>query len=161
VLAQLEARSDVDAAEVDRRGELLRVRLRDGALVTAIREDLERLGFLAEDAPADTDGVRWHGRSAVGELSREEARVIAARVVPLFGAANDLDRTEIDVVSAVVVDALHACFIGRLDIGAAPGGLAPSCGRAVEAATRRQLGVERAAALGHAIEADLAGTSPA
>lgn len=160
MLAQLQERADVDTAEVDRRGELLRIRLRAGGAVRAITDDLERMGFLAAEAPVDTSGVRWYGPAAVGELSREEAGVIAARVVPTFGAANGLDREQIGATSALVAETLYACFIGRRDVRASPGGLALSCRRAVEQATRQQLGDGRAAALGRAIESDLAGTSP-
>lgn len=160
MLAQLQERADVETAEVDRRGELLRIRLSAGGSVTRIKDELERMGFIAEEAPGDT-GIRWYGPTAVGELSREEARVIAARVVPTFGAANALDHEQISAASALVADALYACFVGQLDGRASPGGLARSCGRAVAHATRQHLGGGRAAALGRAIESDLAGTSPA
>jgi len=160
VLAQLEGRPDVKRAEVDRRGELLRVTLRASVGAPAIREALEVMGFGAEQAPdAVTAAVRWYGPAEVGELSREESAVIASRVVLPFGAANGLEQTDIDPLSARVAGALYECFVGNRDAGLAPGGLAAPCGRAVEAATRAQLGEDRAALLGRAIEADLAGVA--
>jgi hypothetical protein len=162
VLAHLEERSDVESAEVDRRGEQLRVTLRVGGDAAAIREQLELMGFAAEaalDAAAAT--VRWYGPATIGELSREESTVIASRVVPAFGAANGLGQTEIDAISTRVATALYECFVGHRDAAFEPGGLASPCGRAVEGATRLLLGAERAAALGRAVEADLAGIASA
>ena len=78
MLAQLEQRADVAAAEVDRRGELLRINLRPPGTLDDIREALERMGFAAEETRDDVGG-RWYGVSDVRELSREEGRVIAYR----------------------------------------------------------------------------------
>jgi len=72
-----------------------------------------------------------------------------------------LGQAEIDALSTRVATALYECFVGHRDAGLEPGGLASSCGRAVEGATRLLLGAERAAALGRAVEADLAGTPSA
>ena len=160
MLAQLERRSDVETAETDRRGELLRIRTRAAGIVALIREQLELMGFAAEEAPdAVAAAVRWYGRSSIGELSREEGAVIAGRVVPAFGAANGLGQAEIGRLSTRVATALYEYFVGHRDAGLASGGLAAPCGRAVEAATRAQLGPDRAAVLGGAIEADLAGAA--
>ena len=118
------------------------------------------MGFAAEEVPdSATAAVRWYGPSSVSELSREESAVIASRVVLQFGAANGLGQTDIDPLSTRVAAALYECFVGNRDAGLAPGGLAAPCGRAVEAATRAQLGADRAALLGRAIEADLAGVA--
>ncbi|MDP9319679.1 MAG: hypothetical protein M3P16_01120 [Chloroflexota bacterium] len=160
MLAHLEERSDVESAEVDRRGELLRITLRVGGDAAAIREQLELMGFAAEEA-SDAAGatVRWYGPASVGELSLEESTVIVSRVVPSFGAANGLGQAEIDAISTRVATAVYECFVGHRDAGLGPGGLASPCGRAVEGATRLLLGAERAAALGRAVEADLAGVA--
>jgi len=83
----------------------LRVRLREGGTVTAITDQLEQMGFLAEEAVIDAGALRWYGPSAVGELSREESRVIAARVVPVFGAAHALSPSDVEAASALVADA--------------------------------------------------------
>ena len=160
MLAQLEARPDVETAEVDRRGELLRIRTHGDADRSTIRDGLERLGFAAEEAP-DAVVARWYGRSSVGELSREEATVIAARVVPVFGAADGLQPEQIAGLSARVAKALFECFIANQDAGLMPGGLASSCARAVTAATSPLLGLSRATVLARAIEADVTGASSA
>ena len=160
MLAQLEQQADVEAAEGDRRGELLRIRTRAPGTVALIREQLELMGFAAEEAPdADAAAVGWYGGSSIGDLSREEGSVVAGRVVPAFGAANGLGQAEIDRLSTRVAAALYACFVGNRDAGLAAGGLAVPCGRAVDAATRAQLGPDRAALLGRAIAADLAGAA--
>lgn len=130
-------------------------------MTAIIAPELERMGFPAAEATVDTSGLRWYGPAEVGELSREEAGVIAARVVPAYGAANGLDRQQVGAASALVIEALYGCFTGRHDALASLGGMAVSCGHAAEQATRRQLGDDRAAALGRAIESDLAGLSSA
>ncbi len=158
MLAQLEQRADVERAEVDRRGELLRIRLRAGGVVSTIRDELERMGFAAEDpSSVSPDDARWYGLSDVGELSRDEGRVIAARVVPPFAVGHGLADHEIATLSDRVASALYACFARHRDTSLPPGGLAVPCGRAVADATAPLIGPDRAAALGRAIEADLSG----
>jgi len=160
VLAQLEHRADVESAEVDRRGELLRIRLRADGVVSTIRDELERMGFAAENSSdASAADARWYGLSDVGELSRDEGRVIASRVVPPFAVAHGLAHDEIATLSDRVAAALYACFVGHRDTSLPAGGLAVPCGRAVDDATAPLIGPARAAALGQAIEADLAGAA--
>lgn len=158
MLAQLERRSDIEAAEVDRRGELVRIRTRGVADVMAIRDDLERIGFAAEETAHAVGVARWYGRSSVGELSREEGTVIAVRVVPAFDAENHLRPEQVGALTTCVAAALYECFIGHQDAALPMGGLASSCGRAVAVATTALLGPDRAAELARAIEADLTGT---
>lgn len=156
MLAQLERRPDVETAEVDRRGEHVRIRTRGGGDLGAVRDELARLGFAAEEA-TDVEVVRWYGSSSVGELSREEGTVIAGRVVPAFGVANGLRPEQIDALTTRVAAALYECFIGHQDAALARGGLASPCARAVEAASAPIIGAGPASALGRAIEADLTG----
>lgn len=116
------------------------------------------LGFAAQ--PIDASGVgerAWYGPERVGELSQEEGRIISARVVPAFleregitgDAARDLER--------IAAEALHRCFITHdLDPSTPAATLRRTCSGAVAAATRGQLGDERAHRLGAAIEMDLA-----
>ena len=158
MLAQLEQRADVERAEVDRRGELLRIRLRADGVVSTLRGELERMGFAAEESSeASAADARWYGLADVGELSRDEGRVIALRVVPSFAVDRGLARNEITTLSDQVAAALYACFVGHRDTSQPPGGLAVPCGRAVEDATAPLIGPDHAAALGRAIEADLSG----
>ena len=155
MLAQLEKRADVETAEVDRRGELLRVRAT--AAVSVIREELERMGFSAEPVDETAAGTRWYGASDVMELSREEARVIAVRVVPPFAATDASTAAEVTELLERVAAALYGCFVEHRDAALRPGGLSVPCGRAILIAASPLVGAERAAALATAIEADLRG----
>lgn len=157
MLAQLEQRSDVATAEVDRRGELLRIRTRGEVDRRAVRDELEGLGFAAEETANAVAVVRWYGPAAVGELSREEGTVIAARIVPAFSVEHDVRPEQIDALTTRVAAALYECFLAHQDAALVLGGLVASCSRAVNAATSGLLGPGRAAALARAIEADLSG----
>lgn len=161
MLAQLERRPDVETAEVDRRGEHLRIRTRGPANADSIRDELERLGFAGEETGRADPTARWYGRSSVGELSREEGAVIAARVVPAFALANGLRSDEIDALVASVASALFECFVARRHAPPDPGGLVRACAEAVEGATRRRLGRGRALALARAVESDMGGAQRA
>jgi hypothetical protein len=158
VLARLEEEEVVEAAEVDRRGELVRLRLKSVSDVSGVVDLLLNLGFAGE-VVGDTDvGVQqWYGLESVGELSREEGKVIAQRVVPLFAQQSDIAVGEVQALTDLVAVALHAFFIANtLDAAVPHKALNSSCGRAVEDAARRRLGPDQAAALGFAIQADLA-----
>jgi hypothetical protein len=157
VLARLEDEPGVTKAEVDRHGKLLRIALAPAAEIDPVIARLQELGFIGEIVSEETTPRRWYGRSAVGELSAEEARVIARRVIPKFAREHGLAGTvEVELIS-IVTAALHHCFVtSALDVDAPAHSLNDSCGRAAQAATRSHLGEARAAALGRAIEADLA-----
>lgn len=118
------------------------------------------MGFAAEEAAAVTDGVRWYGPAAVGQLSPEEGAVIASRVAPRFVTANGLRAERSAALSTLVATALYECFIGHIDTARTPGGLAPSCRCAVEVAARPLLGSDLAIALARAVESDLSGAAP-
>ncbi|MEK6207391.1 MAG: hypothetical protein AABM32_07085 [Chloroflexota bacterium] len=158
MLARLEAEVGVNKAEVDRHGELLRIALAPTAEIGPVIARLQELGFIGEIVPEGTTPQRWYGRNSVGELSAEEAGVIARRVVPKFAREHGLaGRVEVELIS-VVTAALHQCFVTNvLDVSAPTHSLDESCGSAAEVATQSQLGEAHAAALGRAIEADLAG----
>jgi hypothetical protein len=158
VLARLQEEEAVESAEVDRRGELLRLRLRSSSNVSGVVDLLSNLGFAGEVVvDADVGAATWYGLGSVGELSREEAKVIAQRVVPLFAQQAGLGVGEVEALKDLVATALHACFIAHtLEAGAPHGALNSACGRAVQDAALQQLGPERAVALGNAIQADLA-----
>ena len=161
MLARLEQESGVELAEVDRRGEVLRVRVSEPDEMTRVIDLLQELGFLGELVPASSINIpRWYGATRVSELSREEADVIAERVVPAFARENGIDASEVDALRALAANAMHECFIqNALDASGSVGVLHGSCGRAVESASRPRLGPDRAASLGRAIEADLAARS--
>ena len=156
MLAHLEKEQAVTSAEVNRHGTLLRVHLVGPDATVAVIARLQELGFMGEVTPNETSPGRWYGRDGVGELSAEEARVIARRVVPGFAREHHL--RNIQVIESVVTAALHQCFVTNvLDVGTPTRALDDSCSRAVRAATRAQLGDDLAALLGLAIQADLAG----
>jgi hypothetical protein len=155
VLARLQEENDIQSAKVDRRGELLRLRLTSSDVTGLVRR-LAELGFSGEEVPGtDVPAVRWYGLEDVGELSREEAAVIAERVVPSFATAHGITAAETSPLREIVASALHACFVTHPE----PAALDVACGHAVEQATRNRLGPDRAAALGRAIHGDLASRS--
>jgi hypothetical protein len=160
VLARLREESGVETADVDRRGELLRVRL-SSTDVSRLTDLLGELGFLSEAVvDADVAAVRWYGLETISELSHEEAEVIAQRVVRSFAPQDGTGIGEIEGLSETVAGALHACFLAdTVDASTPHGALSEACGRAVEQATAARLGGDRAAALGRAITGDLASRS--
>jgi hypothetical protein len=88
----------------------------------------------------------------VHELSSEEARVIARRVVPPFVRAHALDAAVARGLPDKVADALYACFIGyQLTTSRSAAALHDACSRAVARATQGLLGDELARALGDAL----------
>jgi len=147
----------VESAEVDHRGELLRIRVASPTDVHRVTELLQTLGFLGEVlANASDDVTRWYDVRGVGDLSREEADVIAQRVVPPFIRQHAPDLADSNRVRDLAASAMHQCFLTQTD---SAGTLQVSCGRAVAEATRAMLGDEKAEALGAAIESDMAARS--
>ena len=129
--------------------------------MTPVTDVLKQLGFLGEVVPdGAVAAMRWYGLETVGELSREESEVIAQRVVPTFAQQSGFGVDGVPAVIELVSAALHACFVSHtLEATAPQGMLNDACGRAVEEATSARLGPNRAAALGRAIEDDLASRS--
>jgi hypothetical protein len=161
VLARLEAEPGVESAEVDRRGELLHVRIGSASDVSRVIDLLQELGFAAEVMPdAEIGAEDWYGPDRVGELSEEEAHVIATRVVPRLAEEGHIGAAEVEDLSQTVATALHAWFLSRDPAASGSAEASRSaCGRVVEEAARARLGKERAAVLGRAVEADLASRS--
>lgn len=156
MLARLEAIDGVALAEVDHRGELLRLRLTsDDALADAIAT-LRELGYGAEEIPGAPAVERWYGRDTVRDLSREEGEVIARRIVPAFASSRELARSTADQLEAAVAQALYACFAAHpLDVSAAPGELRQECVGAVEKAVRELIGADGASELASLLSTDL------
>jgi hypothetical protein len=148
----------IDDVGVDRRGELLRIRVGSADDVRAVVDRLFEMGFAAQPvAEGETIEQRWYGPDDVSELSREEAYVIAHRVVPAFTKEGPSVGTDVEGLVKLVATALHECFVSNsLSAADTHGALNSACARAVKAATRRRLGADRATALGRAIETDLA-----
>lgn len=159
MLARLQTEEGVHSIEVDRRGELLRARLSPPASETALIEMLYEMGIAATATTyEEAQSPRWYSAEEVGELSREEAEVIARRVVPPFAKVTGAD---VDNVVQTVARALHECLsaYARASEPGAATTLNNACGLAAERATRPLLGSDSARALGAAIEADLASRS--
>lgn len=161
MLARLEAEPSVDVAEVDRRGELLHLRVGSASAVSHVIDLLQELGFAGELVPGvEIAAEDWYGPDRVGELSREEARVIAGRVIPRLAEDGHIEAGEVEALSQVVASALHAWFLtgDPAARGSAELFRSAAC-RAVETAARAQIGTERARILGKAIEIDLGSRS--
>ena len=157
MLAQIEQQAGVESVEVDRRGEFLRVDARGPEDVAAVIARLHELGFAAGRTTDSAAERQWYRHDEVGELSREEAAVVARRAVPAFARAHDLPADEAGTLTGLVAITLHRCFVTNVVDASSPiGALQDECVRGVEAATRTRLGAARAAELAKAIGADLA-----
>ena len=159
MLARLEAIPGVASAAVDHRGEFLRIHLDRGELLSVVHSALEELGYRGDDVSDEAVGaapVRWYGAAGVGDLSREEAGVIAARVVPAVAREHGLDRAAGNELARAVADALYGCFTAHtLGPDAAPIALREACSRAVEAAAAPLIGADGARELVAALWGDL------
>lgn len=158
MLARLQSEPGIYAVEVDRRGELLRIRVGSADDVPGVVDRLYQMGFAAQPVAAgETIEQRWYGPDDVGELSREEANVIARRVVPAFMREVPPVGADVDGLVNLVATALHECFVtNTLASTETHEALNSACGWAVVVATRGRLGADRATALGGVIETDLA-----
>jgi hypothetical protein len=156
VLARLDQEPGIELAEVDRKGEVLRLRLGSGDALDRTMALLSELGFAGEPMTQSPAGLRWYGTTEVAELSRDEAAVIAARVVPPFVNGSGLPSSEVDPLSKLVATALHAWFTRHTVGSESLAGFHRSCARAVAAATLDRLGPEMSARLGQAVEEDFA-----
>ena len=95
------------------------------------------------------------------ELSREEARIIADRVVPPFALSYGLTDPVAEQLTATVSAALFACFAAHtLGSGAPAASLRNVCSQAVAEAAAVLVGADLARDLATRIDADLA-ESPA
>jgi hypothetical protein len=158
VLARVEELEGVDRAEIDYRGDFLRLALNDGGALALTADLLKGLGYESMRA---TDGevqtvTRWYDVASVGDLSRVEASVIADRIVPSFALARKLSPDQIERVRITVVDALHHCFVSTaLASGPRLGAFRLSCVRAVEDTVRPIVGRASARTLAELLNADL------
>ena len=158
MLARVEKLEGVDRAEIDNRGDFLRLSLNDGGALALIADLLKGLGY--ESVRATDDEVqavaRWYDAASVGDLSRVEASVIADRIVPSFALAQKLSPDQTERVRSAVVDALHHCFVGTaLASGPSLGAFRLSCVRAVEDTVRPIVGRASARTLAELVNADL------
>jgi len=157
VLARLLEEPGVETAESDVRGELMRVRLTDGANLDHALRLLERLGFAAALAEGGVGDGSWYGVDRVGELSQAEGRIIAERVIPPFARDHGLDEGTATKLIQTVARALFECFIDRELTGTASAvAFRSDCRAAVVRVAAPIVGGDLAATLGEAVERDLA-----
>jgi hypothetical protein len=158
VLAQIEAVENVDHAEIDDRGDLLRLSLNDDLALSRVVALLNALGYGSEPATlAETHTVTaWYDIGSVGALSRVEARVIADRILPTFAQNRKLSPAQTERTRNAVVDALHDCFVKTpLASGPSLGEFRRSCVGAVEDGLRPIVGPASARTLAELINADM------
>ncbi len=158
MLARVEDLEGVDHAEIDYRGDLLRLSLSDDLALALTADLLRGLGYESERATdAEVQMVSgWYDIASVGDLSRVEASVIAERTVPPFALTRKLSPDQTARVRSAVVDALHDCFVSTpLASGPTLGVFRLSCVRAVEDNVRPIVGRASARTLGALLNADL------
>lgn len=158
MLARIEDLEGVYHAEIDYRGDLLRLSVSDDLALALTSRLLMDLGYASERASdAEVGGaISWYDNESAGELSRVEAFVIAGRTVPPFATARNLPPDQTERVRSAVVDALHNCFVGtRLASGPSLGEFRLSCVRAVEEGVRPIVGRAAALAIAELVHSDL------
>lgn len=154
MLARLERIEGVDWAAVDHAGELLRLALTRREELDAVRAALREFGYDASEETSVRADTRWYGRTSVRELSREEADVIAGRVVT-SELARSLGHDAAELRQTVAV-ALYGA-IGTLEVGPTSVRVGADDGiyGAVHAAASPLLGAEGADRLVAALRSDL------
>ncbi len=155
MLARLETIDEVVAAAVDHRGELLRLGAKDEGALEQARQALTTLGYEASDAdPEEQRNRRWYGSATVHELSREEARVIADRVVPPFTLDHGLGEAVAERLASAVTAALFECFTAHTR-DAPANSIRSLCSQAVAEAASVLVGADAARDLAARIDAGL------
>ena len=158
MLARVEGLVGVDRAQIDYRGDILRLRLTDDGALAIVTDVLKGLGYESDRASdIDVETVTtWYDRESVGDLSRVEASVIADRILPSFVAIRRLSPGQTDDLRRAVRDALHNCFASTaLANGPSLGEFRLSCVRAVEDTARPIVGPASARTLAELLNADL------
>ena len=158
MLARVEGLEGVDHADIDYRGDFLRLRLTADGALAIVTDVLKGLGYRSDRA-SDTDVqnvTSWYDLKSVGNLSRVEASVIADRVLPSFVATRKLSPRQTDDLRSAVRDALHNCFASTaLANGPSLAAFRLSCVRAVEDTARPIVGPASARTLAELLNADL------
>ena len=158
MLARVEGLEGVDHADIDYRGDLLRLFLTADGALAIVTDVLKGLGYRSDRA-SDTDVqnvTSWYDLESVGNLSRVEASVIADRVLPSFVATRKLSPGQTDDLRSAVRDVLHNCFVNTaIANGPSLGEFRLSCVRAVEDTARPIVGPASARTLAELLNADL------
>jgi len=137
-------------AKTDHSGEL--VRLVDRGQSAGVRARLMDLGYGSEELAAAARATAlendWYAPS---DLSREEAHVLASRIVPAFAQEHTIDPAHAPALEQRVQIALFGCFTGIAIPSSAPSTSMPGACReavAVAAAADGLIGEGAAAELG-------------
>ncbi len=156
MLARLEELDGIESAQTDVAGALLRVAARDARALAAALDRLASLGYAAETDAERTVVDRWYDTTSVGDLSRAESLIIAARVAAHFDSAHGPTTADPVVLRAAIADALHRCFVTTaLGAGPSSGEFRLECVRSVIAATRPLVGSTLADHLGALTDEDM------
>lgn len=145
-------------ATTDHAGEL--VRFVDRGQAAGVRARLMDLGYGSEELAGAAQSTaledEWY---AASDLSREEAQVLASRIVPAFAQEHAIDPAQTPALEQRVQIALFGCFTGIAIPSAAPSKSLPGACReavAVAAAADGLIGTGAAAELGVFVERWLA-----
>lgn len=110
MLAQLRETPGILAAETDRSGTLLKLRLESADAATVARERLRAAGYEATPLDAEPRVERWYDADGARELSHEEAARLAPRLAAGFAAERGLDAPAREALEASLRRRLEASF---------------------------------------------------
>ena len=137
-------------AKTDHAGEL--VRFVDRGQAAHVRARFIELGYGTEALVAGALDSEWYAPS---DLSREEAQVLASKIVPAFAHEHAIDPTRTPELEQLVQDALFGCFTSIAIPTSAPSKSLPGACReavAVAAAADGLIGAGAAIQLGDCVE---------
>lgn len=143
-------------AQTDHTGEL--VRFVDRGQSAGVRARIMDLGYgseeVADAAQSTTLEDEWY---AANDLSREEAQVLASKIVPAFAQEHAIDPGQAPALEQRVQGALFGCFTSVAIPTSAPSKSLPgACREAVAVAAAGLIGTGAAAELGAFVERWLA-----
>ena len=137
-----------------------RLRFADRGQLARIRTRLSELGYESTElAGAEYEAALTAQWYEPADLSREEARVLASKIVPAFIAEHGPAPTFAEALRTCVESALFGCFTASpIGSGATSGSLRTQCADLVVAATTDLLGVDASEALGRFVDRWLSST---
>ena len=156
MLARLEALDGVVTASVDHDGQFLRLEIVNDRSLGEVMVTLGELGYEAVEMHGPMSVDRWYSREGVGDLSREEGRIIAERVVRPFARSRAMVSTMSDRLERAVADSLGGSFASHwIDSGRSRDALVEESIGAAEVTAAALLGVDAARELAIALRLDL------
>lgn len=141
-------------AKTDHTGEL--VRFVDRGQAADVQARITQIGYASEELfGAEHTAAHDHRWFSPTDLSREEAQVLASRIVPAFAHERAIDPLKAPALEQRVQRALFGCFTGTVVPSAAPSKSLPGACReavAVAVAADGLIGADAAAELGVFVE---------